>query len=464
MARVKLDIPEGVTCVSPTQIATAEECWRKWAFTYIRHQREPSGRGAEFGSVVHERHEAYLEHGTAPNPAETWTFRNHLLAAIEAGGGVSDEALSALAVITRTPKAQLDKTMYPGKVMLNMMPKGVYPAPRTGQVEHHFVYKREPFIWYQGLVDWHVYDSRTGRLKVIDHKTSSDPQKYGLVTEAPDPDDPEPRGQLRNAKQAVIYARALIDKYMGVDATPEHVDMYWNYGKSDGVRKHSYVAEAHYDNPVELCAQFEREVHPWAVEIHRLKTMGADPLTLDPNPNSCWLYNQACSHVSECKLSTEDRLGALMSEDGNSLLKGLLNSTGGAPPNAGATPPAAAAPTPPPVATGDAVNPPESAGAVATTPVAAVTAPPVTAPPVTAPPPATAPPAAAPPAAAPPAAPPATAPPATAPPATAPPATAPPAPVAGQPQLTIPPDFWNVVAQNVVSGILAALKTGLNLK
>lgn len=475
MARPKLNIPPGVTVVSPSQIDTAEQCWRKWGFTYILGQREPGGRGATFGGVVHERHEDYLEHGTVPTREETWTFRHHLRNELMTANVNGVEA--AKRVLAKTSASQLDKPMFPGKVMLNMMPKDIYPAPGTGEVEHHFLYKREPKIWYQGLMDWHLYDRATRRLKVLDHKTSSDPKRYGLRSDAPEPDDVVQDKHMRGNKQVVIYARAGIEMYMDTKGgeQPLAVDLYWSYGKSDGVAKHSYVAETHFDNTGEVYARFENDVHPWAVEIHRLKTMGADPLTLDPNPQSCWLFNQECSHARECNLTTEDKIGALLmnAPTGNSLLQGLLSGA-----NAGAAAPAAApatAPVMPAPVPGDQISPPEAGGAVATAPAVALPAPvPPAAPPAAAPLPPAAPAAAPPPpvqpppAAAPPVAPPPVAP--VAPPATPPPvapgavAAAPPAPAPAQPplgQVQVPADFWNVIANGIVERIIAGLKAGL---
>ncbi len=112
--------------------------------------------------------------------------------------------------------------------------------PGDGIVEHHFLYKREPKIWYRGFMDWHGYDPGTQRLKVLDHKTSLDPQSYGLVTD-PEHDDQK---ALRDDHQGIIYARAGLDMYPEADT----VDLVWSYGKSDGVRKHSYTAHAHLDD------------------------------------------------------------------------------------------------------------------------------------------------------------------------------------------------------------------------
>lgn len=338
MTRPKLKIPPGVTCVSPSQMSVAKACWRKWGFTYILGQREPGGRGAALGGVVHLRHEDYLNGIAVPDPHETWTFRAHLTAELHSGD--VKRVAEAEDMLRTTSANSLDKTFYPGKVTLNMMPQGVYPAPGEGLVEHHFVYKRTPSIWYQGLIDWHAYDPKTKRLKVMDHKTSSDPKRYGQTDET-----------LGDDHQALIYARAMVEEYA---FEPDVVELLWNYGKSDGVAKHSYVARVEFDNIGNIYAKFENEVHPWAEEMHRLKQMGADPLSLDPNPNSCRMYHQLCSHYNECKLTTEDQIGALMTTT-ESLAAKLIGGANAAAtpgvPNAAPTPaPAAAAPAPAPTA------------------------------------------------------------------------------------------------------------------
>jgi hypothetical protein len=385
--------------------------------------REPQGRGAALGDRVHAVHEGYLRDGAAPDPNESWQW-------------------------DQTPPGQKAKTFYPGRIALSMMPAGIYPAPRTGEVEFQFLFKREPLIWYLGLVDWHAYDRATRRLRVMDHKTSADPQKYGLVTEAPDPEDDNPRGQLRADAQGVIYARAMIDRYMGVDSTPEHVELIWNYGKNDAVKKHAYTAHAEFDNVGEIYARFENEVHPIAKEMHRLKVMRADPLTLTPNPNACRMYHTLCPHFEQCDLSTTERIGALIM--GNALLTSLLaDADGAANPEAA---PAATPPTPPVPTVGDAVNPPEAAGAQPTVPTIPLGTAPVAA---TAPTPPVAPVAAAP----------APAPPAPAP---APPAalTRPVAAVAAEPApapsviaAQVPGGFWELVAEKVAQQLVARMKS-----
>ena len=427
--RNRLTIPPGVPVVSASQIQKAELCFRKWAFESIWGMREPQGRGAAHGDRVHAIHEGYLREGTAPDPNESWQW-------------------------DKTPPGQTAKTFYPGRVALSMMPAGIYPAPRTGEVEYHFVFKREPLIWYQGLVDWHAYDRASRFLRVIDHKTSVDPQKYGLVTEAPDPEDDNPRGQLRADTQGVIYAQAMLDHYtmLELDAPPEHVEIVWNYGKADGAKKHAYTAHAEFDNVNEIYTRFEKGVHPIARELHRLKQLRADPLTLTPNPNACRMYNTLCPHFEQCDLSTTERLGALIM--GKSLLNDLLAEAPGQP-NPGAVA-AAAPPTPPAPTAGDAVNPPESAGAQPTAPVIPIGAAPAPAPtlPVA---PAGPPGPAAP---TPPIAPVAAAPPAPAPAFTAPrPAPAPPALSSlAIPRPTAPAGVWDLVAKEVAQQIVASMK------
>ncbi|MDP6423388.1 MAG: PD-(D/E)XK nuclease family protein, partial [Planctomycetota bacterium] len=148
--------------VSASQIQLASLCWRKWAFAYIRGLREPETRALALGTKVHAILEAYLRDGTVPDPNETWSFPGET------------------------------RTFYPGKIALNMMPAGLFPAPGVGKVEHRFEWHNDGIIW-NGLVDWHAFNptappaefeelpgrADTGLIVVIDHKTSSDPVKWG---------------------------------------------------------------------------------------------------------------------------------------------------------------------------------------------------------------------------------------------------------------------------------------------
>ena len=296
--------------VSPSQIQLASLCWRKWAFAYILGLRESETWQLALGTFVHSLLEAYLDDGTVPDPNQTWTHEG-------------------------TPR-----TFYPGKIALNMMPAGIFPAPGIGHVEHRFEYDDGRGILWNGLLDWHTFNpdapaaefesvaghEERGLIVVIDHKTSSDPRRWGKLGDDDSDDDEYEERQLHNDVQAIVYARAMLDKY-----GPANVVAHWNYGSTKGVASHSRVATTRYV-PGEVYALFENRVRPVATEIRRLRLLNADPLSLDPNPDACSAYHKQCPHVDTCNLTTAQRIGNIVM--GNPLVDSLIQQAA----NAGAAP------------------------------------------------------------------------------------------------------------------------------
>jgi hypothetical protein len=298
--------------VSASQVQLASLCWRKWAFAYVYGLREPETWQLALGTLVHAMLQAYLRNGTVPDPNVTWTHPGS------------------------------PRTFYPGKIALNMMPVGVFPAPGTGHVEHKFEFNDGEGVVWNGLLDWHL--AHNFEITVIDHKTSSDPAQWGKLGDGDPSDDAR---ALHIDPQAIIYARAMIDKYG--DLT---VRAHWNYGSTKHVASASRVATTRY-TPEQARELFETRVQPVGREIRRLRLMNADPLSLEPNPDACNAYHKECPHVKTCNLTTAQRIGNIIM--GNSLVDNLIAAAQ----NVGATP-APAAPPAPPVAPGVSVNPPEA--------------------------------------------------------------------------------------------------------
>ncbi len=361
--------------VSPTQFQLFLLCRRKWAFAYIQGLREPITRQLAFGLAVHALLEAYLRHGAVPDLDSTWTFALYLER--ELGCGDDKRADAAQAAVDAGGMSDT-ATRYPGKVALSMMPAGVFPAPGVGLVEDRFEFEDRGVVW-NGLLDWHTFNpidfvapefegmpgaAESGLVIVIDHKTSSDPAKWGKLG---DDDDSDPARALADDIQAVVYSRAMLDRY-----GPANIEAHWNYGHSGAVASAARVATTRMV-PGEVYAKFENDIAPIGQEIRKLRLANPDPLSLPPSPDACFAYHKLCPHAGTCNLSTKERLDNIMG--GNALIDNLLKQAGAAP----ATP---AAPTTPPPAPGDAVNPPEAAKAptppVAPTPPTAPTAAPAT--------------------------------------------------------------------------------------
>lgn len=347
--------------VSASQIQLASLCWRKWAFAYIEGKREPETRQLALGTRVHFILEAYLKYGKVPDPYETWSFREHLLT--QMGCGNARERGDARRAWDAGGEDD-DTTFYPGKIAMNMMPPGVFPAPGEGYVEHEFAWHDRGIVW-NGLLDWHDFDpdaepeefdnipghEKRGRITIVDHKTSSDPAKWGKLGDdffthigveyAPE----EEARRLHFDAQAIIYARAMLAKY-----GPANVIAHWNYGSTRGVASKSRVATTRYA-PGTVYALFENKVRPVGEQIRKLRVMKADPLSLPPNPDACHAYHKECPHASTCNLSTAERIGNIVM--GNALVDSLLQQAS-APAETKTT-----TPEMPPVEPGG-VNPPEA--------------------------------------------------------------------------------------------------------
>lgn len=267
--------------VSPSQVETAILCMRRWAFAHICHRWEDASRGTALGLRVHEIHENYLRDGVVPDPGETWIWKND-------------------------PKK---KTFYPGRIALSMMPRGVYPAPRTGEVELSFTLEIGGVIW-TGKIDWHRVESPFSII-IIDHKTSANPLEWAKTSD-----------KLPTEPQALIYARALCEYYGHQDAM---VTAHWNYGSNDASKKKALVSTAHFE-PDETRERFERLILPIGRELVRLRRIKADPLTLPFNSDACFAFHKLCRFVDDCKLTNQERLGSIIM--GNPLIDSLLEEAG----------------------------------------------------------------------------------------------------------------------------------------
>lgn len=135
--------------VSPSQITTWNRCQRWWGFQKIDGLPDPPGKGAILGTNTHNVLEEFFTHGVEPD------------------------------VLTK-----------PGKLAGATLRSGVFPDFSKPDnvlafVEKHIAFSCEG-VTFQGLIDlgwlW------AGAPVISDHKTSSNPKKYGL-TEATLPTD-----------------------------------------------------------------------------------------------------------------------------------------------------------------------------------------------------------------------------------------------------------------------------------
>lgn len=259
--------------ISATQIKTAALCPRKWAWQYITGIKPPETAAKALGSRVHEILALYLTDGTPPNPLETYRFD------------------------TNSP------TRYPGKIALDMI-NGALPKPGVGAIEQKFTWKHNG-IDYIGFIDCLLPKGRSAigeTVTIIDHKVSSDPQKYGVKTLLADP-------------QAILYAA-----YAAAVFAPDAVKCSWNYGSST-LKKSGFfiVHDAALVNVIK--EKFETYVEPTAFAIKHWKQTITDPRDLPYNADACSVYG-VCEYRSNCALTTQERLGAFIM--GSSLVEELL--------------------------------------------------------------------------------------------------------------------------------------------
>jgi len=173
-AAKELDLPT----VSPSQIKTWRDCPRKWGFEKLDGLRGDPGQGAIIGGAVHKVLEAYFRGEPLPNYSQR---------------------------VLKIARAMIDHYTMRG-----------WTAPLPGScIEREFWLLRDGWL-YHGLKDINI--RRAGRRLIVDHKTSSNPRKYGL-TDATLPHD----------EQALIYA---IDDLESFDL--REVDLEWTYARNKG--------------------------------------------------------------------------------------------------------------------------------------------------------------------------------------------------------------------------------------
>ena len=242
--------------VSASQIKRWKECPRAWGFEYLKGLRPPPSKAAALGSAVHRLLELHFKGEPWPEDAD--------------------------AKVAKLAQAVIDSGTLPSP--------GVFVDPEN--VERPFMLRTGP-IQIRGFIDLIVPRARPPM--VADHKTSSDPAKYGLTPET-----------LGDDIQATIYAAAVLD-LLGVD----EVACQWTYCKTRG------RAEVH---PVRATLDRERTrknleayVLPPTREIldtvARHEADEVDPIELRPVPESCGNWG-GCPHSDYCPRSRDQLLTA----------------------------------------------------------------------------------------------------------------------------------------------------------
>lgn len=191
-----------------------------------------------------------------------------------------------------------DRLTFTGALFISALPH--LPPPKSGGVEGDFTlkvagHKYGGFLDYMGA----IYEmDNTGRHKVIghgilDHKTSKNPKAYGLQGLHNEGEGFKARKGFLDDIQAVVYAAQYL-----VRTGEKKALLRWLYYKSVG----SPIATPH-DIVVtkgQVEDAFGKIVHPRAERAAELHLTKPHPLSLDPNPARCHIYNKDCHYLPHC--------------------------------------------------------------------------------------------------------------------------------------------------------------------
>ena len=256
--------------VSPSAIKTTQGCERKWVLDFTAERLETEKQ--KLGTELHGVQQAYLTVG----------------------------------------KAQ-DRSTKVGAMALAGLPH--MPPPRSGHVETKATLTKGG-IQYVLIMDYHgpsslVPGAPPGMPAVIDHKTSSDPARYGLWGHDALVQDP----------QALIYAAKAFEDAPEADNLFLRWLYYWSSRKSKALPSDTIITRA------EVERYWAAYVHPWAQRIIELQTQMPEGRTnalknsslinfgnsLPGNTQECDKYS-GCQHAESrggsCRLSPSEKLSA----------------------------------------------------------------------------------------------------------------------------------------------------------
>jgi len=257
--------------VSASQIDTFRQCPRKWAWQYIEHVPREEARAFALGSRVHEILEEYYISGKAPDTKEIWSWKKER------------------------------KLFYPGAVALTMIK---IPFDPRSEVELGFEEEVDG-VTYVGKIDLNWVTA--GVLEILDHKTSSDPVKWGKTEEA-----------LEHDTQKIVYSAIGLIK---IHPELMGVNFCLNYGCVDAKPQKSKLVCAAYATREEAIDLFYTEIHPIAKKMTELKLEKKNPMELPYNTHACETFG-GCQHKARCNLTAGERVKGIIM--GNILMDQLI--------------------------------------------------------------------------------------------------------------------------------------------
>jgi hypothetical protein len=250
---VSIDRLRGKIRVSPSQLATARACRRKWGFT-----RALGGRGNKYaarGSEVHDILDKWGRGSAAINPLTHY-------------GAIAATAVDHI------------------------------PAPGFMEVETAFEVETE-YVIFTGRRDLVFFDTRvTGGLWVIgDYKTTTS-FKWALT-----PDD------LPKDEQGVIYGLSIFET-----EACDFVELRWIYLLDPGENATPGRYKSHVVRTVVSRDQIYKAVETMIALALELEAYdGLEPNELPHNVNTCDAYG-GCPYMSECGLTAGERMRATMAQ------------------------------------------------------------------------------------------------------------------------------------------------------
>lgn len=193
---------------SPSQIKTFQRCQRKWAIEKVfRLSKDRGSAATEKGTMCHKAWEEYLKHGTAPID-------------------------TLKAEYPQLNQRQLRELANVCKATLSLL-----PLPGICEIEGEFFLDLGEGTLLRGFIDFSIEDQGEHEPEALgvptetdfegvplvgDHKTSSDPDQYGLTAESL-PMDP----------QGIIYSAHMLVKHPEAKA----VDLFWSYSATKGKKR-----------------------------------------------------------------------------------------------------------------------------------------------------------------------------------------------------------------------------------
>jgi len=232
-----------VDALSPSQVSTAKRCLRKWAFQYIAKLPRVETPALAFGKKLHAYAEDWLLHEQPP-----------------------------------------DNTTPEGRLFLEGIP--LLPRPRAPgmHVEKHLALVFEDIKWH-GYKDVEI-DEWRGMPCVIDHKTSADPERWGLT-----------KATLPNDLQAALYG------LHGLDGDVRW--LRWLY--YDKKHKSAYPVDvellrSQLEDALGAHVPIARKILTLKSELSARPDLVAECNRLEHNPSDCGGTGRGCDFARECNL------------------------------------------------------------------------------------------------------------------------------------------------------------------